>query len=321
MLLICSSVLVLFAVGYALSVNTITPLVLAVFHGFFWSGMLSASSAYITDIIPAHRRAEGIGYWGMSSILSIAVAPPLGLWLYGLGWGWLCSSIAAMNIMMACIAFCLPETQTHRMETFRPPSIRSLVEWRVLGLSGALFLYAVGHGGITSFSAVYSHALGIAPPGLFFTIQAGFILATRPFSGVLADRHGYKMVFLPCMVLIACGMGLLALTSSTGMLVAAAACYGVGVGNVYPVFSAYIIQHVPAERRGAAFGSILSAFDTGIGSGSMLTGYLIELYGFPAAFGTGAALAIFAVPYFLFMERRLGFSEKHSGEKIQRARV
>jgi MFS family permease len=313
MLIICSCALVMFALAYGVSLNAELPLILAVFHGFFWSGLLSASSAYISDIIPAHRSAEGIGYWGMSGILAIAVAPPLGLWLYQYGWIWLCVSIAAMNLLMAAIAFRLPETHRHPLRRITLPSFHSVVEWRVLALSFALFLYAVGHGGVTSFSAMHTHALGIEPPGLFFTVQAAFILATRPFSGVLADKVGYRTILIPCLVLIAIGMALLALSTGTGMLIAAAACYGIGVGNVYPVFSAYIMQHMPPKRRGAAFGSILSAFDTGIGSGSMLTGFLIQHFGYPVAFGCGAALAAFAVPYFLLMEQRLGFARRPVG--------
>lgn len=308
MLFICSCAQVFFALAYGASPNAEILLVLAVCHGFFWSGLLSASSAYISDIIPPHRSAEGIGYWGMSGILAIALAPPLGLWLYRYGWSLLCASLAAMNLLMAVIAFRLPETHQRSLRRFTLPPFRTLVEWRVLALSFALFLYAVGHGGVTSFSAMHTHALGIEPPGLFFTVQALFILATRPFSGVLADRVGYRTILMPCLVLIAGGMGLLALSTGTGMLIAAAVCYGIGVGNVYPVFSAYILQHMPPERRGAAFGSILSAFDTGIGSGSMLTGFLIEHFGYSVAFGCGAALAAFAVPYFLLMERRLGFA-------------
>jgi MFS family permease len=44
-------------------------------HGLFWSGLLSASAAYMTDILPESRRAEGIGYWGLSTMFAIAVAP------------------------------------------------------------------------------------------------------------------------------------------------------------------------------------------------------------------------------------------------------
>jgi MFS family permease len=307
MLLIGSGALIVFAAGYAVSPNYQIPLVLVVFHGFFWSGLLSASSAYISDIIPAHRRAEGIGYWGMSSILSIAVAPSLGLWLYQFGWVWLCASIGGMSVLMFAVAYMLPETAPPQLHLGPLPHIRDLVEWKVLTLSIALFLYAVGHGGATAFSAVYAHSLGIEPRGLFFTVNAAMILVTRPFSGRLADRFGHRKVLIPCLLLIFIGLLMLALSTSKPMFIAAAAVYGLGIGNVYPVFSAYIIERVPAHRRGAAFGSVLAAFDTGIGTGSIVTGLLIGQYGFTFAFMATALLAGAAIPYFMVVEKRLDF--------------
>ena len=49
--------------------------------------LLSASSAYMTGLLPERRRAEGIGYWGLSSVAAIAVAPPLAFWIMQRG-GW-----------------------------------------------------------------------------------------------------------------------------------------------------------------------------------------------------------------------------------------
>ena len=73
------------------------------------------SSAYITDFIPAARRAEGIGYWGLSTIFAIAVAPTLGFWLYHRGgWMWLCASVGILNLVMAVIAYQLVEVARER---------------------------------------------------------------------------------------------------------------------------------------------------------------------------------------------------------------
>ena len=66
-----------------------------------------------------------------------------------------------------------------------------------------------------------------------------------------------------------------------------------------------IMRDVHAARRGAAFGAILAAFDTGIGTGSSSTGWLIERYGFSTAFGVAAMLSAVALPYFIAVERRL----------------
>jgi len=46
----------------------------------------------MTEVIPEGRRAEGIGYWGMSTMLATAVAPAVGLWVYRQGWAWLCAA-------------------------------------------------------------------------------------------------------------------------------------------------------------------------------------------------------------------------------------
>jgi len=92
MLIATSLVIAGFFVAYALSRTYVVPLVLVFFHGLAWSGLLSASSAYMTDAIPESRRAEGIGYWGMSTMLAVAVAPTVGLDIYQKhGWAWLCA--------------------------------------------------------------------------------------------------------------------------------------------------------------------------------------------------------------------------------------
>ena len=82
-ILIVSSVVISgFSVAYGLVPGYKLMLGLAVAHGVFWSGLLSASGAYMTSILPERRRAEGIGYWGLSTVVAIALAPPLGFWIF-----------------------------------------------------------------------------------------------------------------------------------------------------------------------------------------------------------------------------------------------
>jgi predicted MFS family arabinose efflux permease len=81
--------------------------------------------------------------------------------------------------------------------------------------------------------------------------------------------------------------------------------FGTGFGSAYPVFLAHVLKFVDDTRRGATFGSIIGAFDTGIGTGSIAMGWIIEHFGFPYAWATAAALAACAIPFFVVMERRL----------------
>jgi MFS family permease len=299
----CSLVIAGFSVAYAFAPSYPLLLALVPFHGIFWSALLSASAAYMTDLLPESRRAEGIGYWGLSTMFAVAFAPGLGFFLYRHGWAAVCLAAAALNLVMCAIAWRLQETDVRAHPVGRLTD-GGLVEWRVLFLSVTLFLYSFGYGGITSFSALHADAQGIRPRSLYFITLALVIIATRPFSGPLADRIGHRRVFLPCLVLIVVGLALLGAGDSRAPFVASALVFGAGFGTAYPVYAAYVMRHVEPRRRGAAFGGILAAFDTGIGTGSIATGWLVHAYGFARAFGVAALLASLSIPYFLFAEKR-----------------
>ena len=301
-LIITSLALAAFSFGYAVIPSYRVMLVLVIVHGIFWSGLLSASASYMTHLLPERRRAEGIGYWGLSSILALAVAPTVGLWIYRRGWVWLCVLSIILNLVMAAIAWTLREHTGPNTEVRKRGG---LLEWRVLIISLSLFLYSFGYGGITSFTALYADANGVTPKSIYLTAMAIAILVTRPFSGRLGDRLGYKRVFVPCLILISTGLALLALGETKPWMIASAVIFGVGFGTAYPVYVGYVMRGVDADRRGAAFGAILAAFDTGIGTGSTTIGWLIQHFGFAAAFGTAAALSMLALPYFLAADRIL----------------
>jgi MFS family permease len=305
MLLVTSLAIAGFSVAYALSPSYWIPLVLVFFHGLFWSGLLSASSAYMTEVIPESRRAEGIGYWGMATMLATAVAPAVGLWVYKQGWVWLCAGTALLNLVMAAIAWRLPPdtavaARRSQGRFFGP----HLVEWRVVGVTMSLFLCSFGYGGIMSFVAILADRNGIAPRSIFFTAFALTVLVTRLFSGRLADRYGHRRVLLPCLALVTAGLGLTAVAHTRAQLVAAAVVFGLGFGNQYPAFVGHVLKFVHQDRRGAAFGGILAAFDTGIGTGSIAVGWMAAQLGFRGAFAVAAVLSAFAIPYFLWAEKR-----------------
>jgi MFS family permease len=304
-LLVSSTAVTVFALIYAWLPRVELMLGLVVLHGLFWSGLLVAASSYVTDLVPAARRAEGMSYWGMSTIFAVSMAPAIGLWVYGHGgWTVLCLEAAALSLLMFGIAWTLPPDAPHGPST-AAWEWSSLVEWKVLALSATMFLYAFGYGGITSFVAMYSEASGVSPASLYFTVFSVAILVTRPPITRLGDRIGYVKVFVPCLVLVMTGFALLAVGGGRPMFVLSAVLFGTGFGSAYPLFLGHVMRHVAPARRGAAFGSIIAAFDTGIGTGSVAMGWIVQHYGYRAAYGTAAALALLTVPYFLTVEPKV----------------
>jgi MFS family permease len=304
-LIVASLAITGFSLIYAALPSYPWMLALVIIHGGFWSGLLSSSATYVTSLVPASRRAEGIGYWGLSTVLAVSVAPTIGLWVYSHGgWTAMCLEAAALNLVMATIAYALP-ADNMRGDHAPMRSVRTLLEWRVLVLSLSLFLYAFGYGGLTSFVALYADANAVTPRALYFTVFALTTIVTRPFIGRLADRVGYRRVFLPCVALVVLGFAILAIGGTPALLVLSASVFGIGFGSAYPAYLAHILKFVKENRRGAAFGGIIGAFDTGIGTGSIAMGWIIQGYGFRAAWSTAACLAALAIPFFIVVERRL----------------
>jgi MFS family permease len=298
-----------FSASYAFIENYRLLLALVLVHGIVWSSLLSASAAYMTGVLPAARRAEGIAYWGLASVIAMAIAPSVGFWMYRHSWTWLCVGTTLLNLAMAGIAWKLhddtPPSHAPTLPQSHAPR-RVWLERRVLVLSLPLFLYAYGYGAISSFSAVYADVIGVQPKTIYLTTLALVTLVTRPIVGRLGDQLGYRRLFIPCLVMMTCGLAVLPLATTALHLVLSAGLFAVGFGSSYPVFAAYVMQDVGETRRGAAFGAILAAFDTGIGTGSTLTGWLSGRTGFPIAFAVAAALAALALPMFLLVDRRFG---------------
>jgi MFS family permease len=279
-------------------------LALVLLHGIVWSSLLAASAAYLTGVLPPARRGEGIAYWGMSSVLAAAVAPSVGFWLYSRGWIYLCAVTTILNLTMAVIAWCMVDDRNDGHATHATHS--GFIEWRVVALSAPLFLYSYSYGTVSSFSAVFADARGLRPKSIYLTTFAVTTLLTRPLLGRFGDRIGYRRIFLPSLVIMTLGMIALTFSDTRFGLSFSAATFALGFGTAYPAFAAYVMQGVGHERRGAAFGAILAAFDTGIGAGSTMSGLLIGHYGFKTAFGLAAALSALALPAFLMSERRFG---------------
>jgi MFS family permease len=304
-LLMSSTAIFFFVLAYAFAQSLYLILAIAIPHGVFWSALLASSGALISDIIPPARRAEGIGYWGLASVVAIAVAPTMGLFLFRFGWLPLCGLMAALAIGMFAIAFRISDRSVPSKWMLSRLFSGGLVEKGVFVLAISLFLYSFGYGGVTSFVSVYAQESGVRWRGIYFVVFSITVLATRPYFGRLSDRKGPVRVLIPLLGMTSAGFAILSIGGTLPYLVASAVIFGTGFGSAYPVFAAYMLSRVAPERRGAAFGSILLAFDTGIGAGSMLLGRIIEEYGYRPAFALSATLALGAIPYFLIARRSL----------------
>lgn len=280
------------------------PMLLAVacLHGFFWSGMMSAGGALVADVIPAERRTEGIGYYGMAPTAAIAVAPAIGLWVYHWGWRALTFELAAMSLVVLALANRVREPEAAGdVAHASPPRLREAVSWRVMASASGLFLVALGYGAGTSYAALLATERGITPRSLYFTVFALTVIATRLLLPGIADRSSAVRVLVPSFLLVPPGLALLAVAQTRLGLAAAALVFACGFSSAYPAFMTWVLARTDARHRAATYGSVLLAFDTAIGTGSLMVGRIAEAASLRAAFLALAAISALAVPAFLLL--------------------
>jgi MFS family permease len=269
---------------------------LALVHGVVWSALLTGGSAEATTVIPAERRAEGIGWFGMASTLAIMLAPVVGLWLEARDWRWLCAAVVALDLAVAGLARSIPASPPPPPGWWRRLSPRQAIEWRVLRSSAVLLLVSFGYGGVTSFVPLLAEERGIEPKGIFFAAFALSILVLRPALGSLVDRVGAHRAVPPSIALAAAGLALIPFQDDAAGLAIAGLVFGAGFSTLYPAFSTLMLSRVAPDRHGATFGAMLAAFDIGIGSGSLVFGPVVAHAGVRAAFLGSAVLAFSAWP-------------------------
>ena len=132
--------------------------------------------------------------------------------------------------------------------------------------------------------------------------------ASGPFAGWLADRYGARPVVSVCAVLLAAGIGLMALApSSESSVFVAGLLSGVGLtGTTFTVlFGAIARAHAPADRaRAIAWASALGS----LGQVVLvpLAQWAIQAWGWRPALWGLCALALVALPAALCLKRESG---------------
>jgi MFS family permease len=265
--------------GYLWAPSIFLMLPFRVLHGLGWSGCTTAVSTIAADIVPQARRGVLLGYAGMASSLASALGPVLGFALYQ-RYQFPGVFIGASALLILSLIFALPVNEPHRPQTTPQKSDRWLdnimVKESIDPAIGVAFL-SFGHGGILTFLPIHALQIGLANPGIWFGVYAACILLSRPIAGPISDKVSRRAVIVPGLILNIAGILLLAFSTSSNWLMAAAIIGGFGTGAAQPALMTLAVDQSSPERRGQSLAQFQFFYDLGIGVGSLALGALLDL--------------------------------------------
>ena len=274
-------------------------------QGVGWGFSSTASGTIASDIIPAKRRGEGMGYYGLSGNLALAFGPSLGLFLVTVlpfqELFLICSLLGVLAIIAASLI------RYQKVESDPSAAVRAkrfdIYEKSALQPSLLIFFISVTFGGIATFLPLYTAEKGVDGIQWYFLVYAMALMVTRLFAGRLYDRRGHRAVFVPSTVLIMAGMLLLAWMPSEAVLYIAAVLYGFGFGSVQPALHAWSIEKTAPNRKAMANATYFSFFDLGVGIGAIVFGQIGFLFGYRSIYITAAASIFISMIVYLFIIR------------------
>jgi len=260
---------------YALVFTAIQLLILRFMHGLSWGVTTTSFSTAIVDIIPAKRRGEGLGYFGLFMTVGMAIGPLLGLTIAG------DIHYQRMFIIAAILAFSgFMMASFVKYPVFKTEMSSKRFAWSKLiaptsiPVSLIILLVCFTYGGVIIFISLYAREIGINNSGIFFIIYAIGLAISRVFSGKIFDRFGPEKISFVGLTSLIIGLIILAIFKSYAGFIIAAFILGIGFGITFPTFQAMINHTVPVHQRGAANSTFFTAVDLGIGLGAVITGLL-----------------------------------------------
>lgn len=262
--------------SYRFATSLVFLLAIRFMHGVGWGFTSTSASTVASDLIPRARMGEGMGYYGMATTVSMALAPAMGLFIiskYSFTTLFNFSTVlVALAILISFnISYKPLEQKITKMHLYEKKAMRPAV---------VMFFVTMTYGAVIAFLVLYAAEKGIENIGIFFTVYALSLAVFRPLSGRLTDIKGFDFVVIPGIILVGLAMLILSIASSlTGFLVAAVV-YGAGFGTVQPSLQALAILLAPAERRGIANATFFSGFDLGIGLSSVMWGAISGITGY-----------------------------------------
>ncbi|ASS74061.1 MFS transporter [Tumebacillus algifaecis] len=273
---------------------------LRIFHGLSWAVSTTAIGTAVTDIIPPRRRGEGMGWFGLSMTVGMALGPMFGLIVLDNSSFHLLFLVTTGLGLAAFVLALLTKMPFARQKTGGKIVLfeKSVLPMMVLG-----FLLAVTYGGITSFFPLFAEEIHVNA-GTFFIVYAITLTLTRPIAGKLSDRFGELVVLIPTVSLIVCSLIVLSLAHGTGGVVATAILYGLGFGSAQPILQSAMIRVAPADRKGVANASFFTALDLGIGLGTIILGYVSQLFGYRVLFAVCTVFGIAGLLFTLFLVKK-----------------
>ena len=313
----CFFLFFIFFAGYLAASTLLLFTIVRTLHGAPFGSVTVANSTMAIDVLPASRRNEGIGYYGLSNNLAMAIAPTAGLLLYHETRNfqllfWLALVIAGIGMAVDATIKNQPDLNSKTQKLKNSKNLISLDRFFLTNgwmLAVNMVFFGFCFGVLSNYLAIYcKEVMGrTGGTGVYFALLSVGLIASR-LQGSKGLREGkLSRNAAEGVILSALGYTLFVACPNDFGYYTSAPLIGLGNGHMWPAFQNMIINVANHNQRGTANSTILVSWDVGMGLGVLIGGVASEYLGYVEAFWIAASVQIMGTLLFLMKTR--GFFE------------
>jgi MFS family permease len=262
---------------------------LRVVQGVAFTSAFVTASTLAAELAPLPIRGRALGVFGISTLLTHAIAPAFGE-IVARRFGFPALFALAGTLGIGSVALSL---------AVRPPAAKSLPQavngGRSLRREPVLWLAAatmtacgMGFGTVLTFVPTFVHVAGIERVAPFFLSYSLAAIAVRLGLGGLSDRIGRRRVLFPAMAVLALAIATLGSVTTVAALVVVGLAFGAGQGMVYPTANALMVDLSHPGNLGRVQTLFSGSFSAGVALSAFVFGGVIERFGYRVAFAAAA---------------------------------
>ena len=302
-LMVSFSAFAIFFAGYLAASTLLLFMLVRTLHGGPFGMLTVANSTVAIDVLPSSRRTEGIGYYGLSNNLAMAIAPTVGIFVYKYSQSF--ELLFWIALIVACCGWIVDSTvDLKSKDIVKNKSKLSLdrfflMRGWLLGLNMVTFGFSFGV--LSNYLAIYGkEVMGITGgTGTYFMLCSVGLILSRLQGGKALRKGRLTHNAGEGMVISLIGYTFFILMPTLNELsiinyqlsivlgyYGSALLIGLGNGHMWPAFQNMTINVAENNQRGTANSTILISWDIGMGLGILLGGVVSELAGYAAAFWT-----------------------------------
>jgi MFS family permease len=272
--------------------------VLRIVQGCSFAAAFTASTTLAVEFSPAGRRAEALGVFGVSTLLTHALAPTIGEEIIQrAGFHTLFLTAAACSVVPLVFIAGVPERSggTIPATAVAPRGRTPSTHWAI---AAVMILSGMGFGSVMTFVPTFVRAAGLGRVGFFFGAYTATAIGVRLVGAGLSDSLGRRAIIIPALVALSLSILVLSQARTLSILIAAGALFGVAQGLSYPTLHAFLVDTSPLGQLGRAQALFNGSFNLGVMSSAFLFGQVADYFGQRPMFALAAIMPLLASAVF-----------------------